>query len=335
MKRQQAFVTFVAAISVLAGAGLLLLVQHVTDRLGVTYVPRYVFALPAPARPLSICVLGFARYGSDSRSLIFSLKAAVGQDGQGSQLWDEDTPLDWEEGASLLESSTSRTIEELRDGEARQRKTQGSGPQQRYRVSKQAGPLLQSKKGWQVWLLPTSLSNEQRKPATKTCTLWCSKGKRKRTTMWRCTRLEIIIPNHSPALDVTLCIAGDAEVAPGMLQVRAPQDTGGPWTKGRERSGPVLGCEQFQSQNFSWPQNLQTIAVVGNGPLTEQSRQEINVSARLGLVTQLPFPATQWIPEPRRAGKLSHQPQEHACCAGHGPGRPLQQAAELPLWGEI
>ena len=41
---------------------------------------------------------------------------------------------------------------------------------------------------------------------------------------------------------------------------------GGPWTKGRERSGPVLGCEQFQSQNFSWPQTLQTIAVVGNGP---------------------------------------------------------------------
>ena len=45
MKRQQAFVTFVAAISVLAGAGLLLLVQHVTDRLGVTRVPRCVLAL--------------------------------------------------------------------------------------------------------------------------------------------------------------------------------------------------------------------------------------------------------------------------------------------------
>ena len=45
MKRQQAFVTFVAAISVLAGAGLLLLVQRVTDRLGVTCVPRCVWAL--------------------------------------------------------------------------------------------------------------------------------------------------------------------------------------------------------------------------------------------------------------------------------------------------
>ena len=66
-----------------------------------------------------------------------------------------------------------------------------------------------------------------------------------------------------------------------MLQVRAPQQQGGPWTKGRERSGPVLGCKQFQSQNFSWPQDMQSIAVVGNGPLTEQSRQEINVSYQL------------------------------------------------------
>ena len=104
-------------------------------------------------------MLGFARYGSDSQSLIISLKAAVGQNEQSSQLWDEDTPLDWEEGASLLESSTSRTMEDLRVGEARQRKTQGSGPLPKYRVSRQAVPLVQSKKAWQVWQLPASLAN--------------------------------------------------------------------------------------------------------------------------------------------------------------------------------
>ena len=141
-------------------------------------------------------MLGCARYGSDSQSLIFSLKAAVGQDGQGSQLWAEDTQLDWEEGASLLESSTSRTMEELRDMEARQRKTQGSGAAAEIQGRQAGWPLVQSKKGWQVGPLPASLTNAQQDP----CTLWCSKGQRKGPTMWRRTRLEIIMPrDNSPA----------------------------------------------------------------------------------------------------------------------------------------
>lgn len=48
-------------------------------------------------------------------------------------------------------------------------------------------------------------------------------------------------------------------------------------TKGRNRSGPVLGCEQFHSRNFTWPPGLRTIAVVGNGPLAPASHTEINV----------------------------------------------------------
>ena len=48
-------------------------------------------------------------------------------------------------------------------------------------------------------------------------------------------------------------------------------------TKGRKRSGPVLGCEQFRSSNYSWPEQLHTIAIVGNGPLKEESRKQINV----------------------------------------------------------
>ena len=276
-------------------------------------------------------MLGCARYGSDSQSLIFSLKAAVGQDGQGSQLWAEDTQLDWEEGASLLESSTSRTMEELRDMEARQRKTQGSGPQQRYRVAKQAGPLVQSKKGWQVGPLPASLTNAQQDPAPSGAAK--AKGKVPQCGVARGWRSSC--QGTTALLDGSLCHWRGRRGCPWMLQVRAPQDMGGPWTKGRERSGPVLGCEQFQSQNFSWPQTLQTIAVVGNGPLTEQSRAEINVSTRLGLVRQLPFPATQWLPQPRQAGKLRGQPEGHVGRAGHGPGHPLQQAAELPLRGEV
>ena len=50
-------------------------------------------------------------------------------------------------------------------------------------------------------------------------------------------------------------------------------------TKGRNRSGPIQGCEQFQSKNYTWPAGMQTVAIVGNGPLTSESREEINVSS--------------------------------------------------------
>lgn len=52
-------------------------------------------------------------------------------------------------------------------------------------------------------------------------------------------------------------------------------------TKGRIRSGRVQGCEQFRSSNFSWPAHLQTVAIVGNGPLKEESRTQISVRSRL------------------------------------------------------
>ena len=40
----------------------------------------------------------------------------------------------------------------------------------------------------------------------------------------------------------------------------------------------MQSCEQFQSRNYTWPAGMQTVAIVGNGPLTPESREEINVT---------------------------------------------------------